>query len=157
MTLTSLQLHDERERLERHNKTLLDEIASKELAVAKRKLLIVEEGFAEGVRTYTRMKWLIAILFAAASGYVALLSTDSPTASLAMSTGLAFLGFWFVPDVLDGPLNKSSTSVMMKHVVLHDSSISIPKGPPPDFRNNEWPVLNTLQEQVQNRNASILI
>ena len=150
-------MHEERERLEAQNRALLDEIAAKEMVVAERKLNIVEDGFAKGVRTYIRMKWLIAILFAAATGYVAFLSTDSPVASLAMSTGLAFLGFWFVPDILNGPLNKSSTSVMMKHVSLHDSSINIPNGSTPDFRNNEWSIVNAIREQVRNRNPSILL
>lgn len=156
-SVASLQLHEEREQLEIQNKALLDVIAAKEMIAAERKLNIVEDGFAKGVRTYTRMKWLIAILFAAATGYVAFLSTDSPVASLTMSTGLAFLGFWFVPDILNGPLNKASRSVMMKHVSLHDSGITIPIGSAPDFRNSEWSALDAVRVQVRNRNPSVLL
>lgn len=142
-----IQLHEEREQLETRNRVLLDEIAAKELLESERQLVIVAEGFAVGVKTYSRLKWLIAILFSVTTGYVALLSTDSPMVSLVMSPILAFLGFWFIPDFLSGPLNRSSTAEMMKYVLLRDNSINVPSDPTPDFRNNEWPVLNAIREQ----------
>lgn len=150
--VTRAQLHEERERLEAQNRVLLDEIAAKALAETKRKLTIIADGFAEGVNTYVRLKWLIAVLFAVTAGFATHLSTDSPMASLVMGTVIVFLGFWFVPEKLSGLLDKLSTSVMMKHVSRRDNSIDIPSNPPPDFRNNDWSVLNSIRAQVPNSN-----
>ncbi|OGB21034.1 MAG: hypothetical protein A3I66_18810 [Burkholderiales bacterium RIFCSPLOWO2_02_FULL_57_36] len=145
-----VQLHEERECLEAQNKILLDALAAKDLAEMERRLTIIAGGFAKGVKTYVRTKWLIVILFTVLTGSVTHLSTDSPTASFVLSTFLAFLGFWFVPDILSGPLNRLSTSVLMKHVSRHDNSINVPHNPPPNFRDNEWCVLNSTHEPVAN-------
>lgn len=156
-SVARIQLHEERERLAVQNRALQDAIAQNALAETQRKLEIVEAGFEEGVRTYARLKWLIAVLFALTTGYVALLSTDSPMASLAMSTALAFLGFWFVPDILSGPLDRSAVTVMKRYVARRDNRIHVPISPLPDFRNNDWTFLNSVREQVQQRNPSALL
>lgn len=155
--IARIQLHEEREQLESRNKVLREEIAAKERTEANRKLIIIAEGFSVGVKTYARLKWLIAILFAVVTGYVAFLSTDSPIVPLLMSPVLAFLSFWFIPEYLSAPLNKLSAIEMTKYVLLRDSKIDIPSFPAPNFRNNDWSVLGGIREQVQSRDSSAAI
>lgn len=152
-----LQLHEERERLESQNRALLEEANAKAISENERRLAIVSEGFAIGVKTYRRLKWLIAILFAVLTGSVSFISTDLPLVSLAMSMVLALLGFWFVPDLLNEPLNKVSNDEMIKYISSRDARITIPATPPPDFRGDSWEILDLISEKNRNRDASVLL
>lgn len=151
------QLHEERELLEAQNRALREEANAKAILENERRFVILEKGFAVGVRTYARVKWLIAILFTVLTGFVSFLSTDLPFVSLAISLTLTLLGFWFVPDLLNKPLNKLAHSEMKKYVLNRDASIAVPVTHTPDFRNNEWVILGDLSEKIRNRDTSVLL
>ncbi len=152
-----VQLHEERERLEAQNRILVEEANAREISESERRLAIVNEGFAVGVKTFARLKWLIAILFAALTGLISFLATDLPYLSLGMSMALALLGFWFVPDLMNKPLNKLANAEMLKYVSNRDARIVVPKIPEPDFRSGEWVTLKSVGEKIRDRDASVLL
>jgi hypothetical protein len=106
-----------------------------------RKTNILRDGFTAGVFTYRLSRWASAIIFGIVAGKIALLSALEPEIAAAGTVVISIGGFWFVPDILDKPLNKMAMKRLKAVVVDKDASVEIPNETP-DFRNGTWKSIN---------------
>ena len=105
---------------------------------------ILERGMKCGFKCYRRMKWEITLLFTALTYSAGYFATDLPILAASLSTALTFLGFWFVPDLLDRPLSWLATKELNNHVRSKKLNITIPSVPP-NFKESSWPALESMK------------
>jgi hypothetical protein len=60
-------------------------------------------------------------------------------------------GFWFVPEVLDGPMSRGAMNRMRGVVASKDSTVEVPKELP-DFKTRKWVPLSD-QSDSQHSNG----
>jgi hypothetical protein len=123
----------EQQALLAHNETLRSDLAAAAAADAARKTGILEGGVAAGARLYKVLRWASAVVFGGATWLTATLSATRPELAAGLGLILGIAGFWFVPDLLDGPLQRLATRRLKAVVLSKDPSIEIPDAPP-DFR-----------------------
>jgi len=77
------------------------------------------------------------LAFSALSGMTAWLSSRQPAISIAATVVLGFIGFWFVPEILDRPLHWAAMRRLRLVAGMKDASVPIP-ATRPDFRQSSW-------------------
>ena len=132
-----LQKQQEQLDLEIQNAALIRDLAAQKATNDARETQILSEGLAAGTSFYRLCRWTAAILFGVASWTIALLSTVQPVIAAGLTAVIGTLGFWFVPDLLNRPLNWCAMRQLRAAVALRDPKIDIP-APPPDFRTGTW-------------------
>ncbi|CAK0395716.1 Uncharacterised protein [Burkholderia pseudomallei] len=98
---------------------------------------ILIEGLTAGGRRYRQLRWASAGSFGLLSGAVACVSMVNPLVSAGLGCLLAVAGFWFVPELLESPLNRMALRTLHRVVQDKDATIAIPSEIP-DFRRCEW-------------------
>lgn len=135
--LTLIQKQLDQESLESQNRLLNEELEQQKLKESIRKNLILNDGFKAGVRVYCALRWLLALGFASAFGYVTYISTSQPLTATFLAILLGFISFWFVPELLDKPLIYLAKKRLTIVVYSKDSTIIIPSTEP-NFKNRKW-------------------
>ncbi len=133
-----VQQQQEQLRLETEKTALHNALEAQVAAEEKRRIRILRDGLEAGVTSYRVCRWVAAILFGVSSGLIAQLATSNPTIAVVLTAILGTVGFWFVPDLLHGPIHRLAMKRLCSVVSAKDSSIGIPK-PSPDFKNRKWP------------------
>lgn len=132
-----LQSQQEKQRIEQQNAALRTTLAAQDAAEEERKKRILRDGFQSGRRVYQVLRWTIAGLFGLASGIASMISTSDPTLSAGLSVVLGALGFWFVPELLNGPLNWCAMTQLRLIVAGKEADLNIPSERP-DFNKGTW-------------------
>lgn len=112
---------------------LTDALTKRAAAEDARKAQIIQDGIVAGVYLYKCLRWIAALLFGALSGGVALMSSAQPALAAGLSVVLGISGFWFVPDILNGPLERLATKRMKSVISDKDPAVALPSKTP-DFR-----------------------
>ena len=98
---------------------------------------ILQTGVDAGARLYKALRWTITIGFGLATALVAYSSKLMPDlAAAVLSFGLAIAGFWFVPELLDKPMNRIARWRYRSVVADKDSTIVVPEKSPNFRRGN---------------------
>lgn len=132
-----LQQQQDKQQLETQNAALLEALAAKATLDRERRTRILQEGLAAGNFLYRLGRWAVAILFGVATYFVSLKSAIDPLPAAPLGAILGFLGFWFVPEFLDRPLNWCAMRRLCSVVAAKDANIEIP-AQQPDFKNGTW-------------------
>ena len=115
------------------NDALQDALTKRTAAEDARKAQIIQDGIVAGVYLYKCLRWIAALLFGALSGGVALMSSAQPALAAWLSVVLGISGVWFVPDILNGPLERLATKRMKSVISDKDPAVALPSKTP-DFR-----------------------
>lgn len=135
VTQTALiQEQQEKLALACQNKSLRAALAQSAAAEDARRAQILRDGHNVGVSRYRTLRWLAALAFGFLSGGVALTSSSRPELAAGLTVVLSVAGFWFVPDVLHGPLQRFAGKRMAAFVSNKDPGARLP-AQLPDFRN----------------------
>ena len=102
-----------------------------------RKLRIYTSAFKAGSRSYKVSRWLVVIAFFALTWLVGTFTSDSPQLSLLLAALLATGSFWFVPEVLDRPIQRVAMRKLEKAILNADPDLSVPTEVP-DFWRGHW-------------------
>jgi hypothetical protein len=133
----NLQHHQQLQAVNAQNEELQRNIAAQDETEAARKTRILQAGLKAGASLYLRLRWYAALLFGIVSWLIVMFSTVDPFIAAGLSGLIAVVGFWFVPDYLDNPINWFA----MKHLqtVVHeiDATLEIPTQSP-DFKEGTW-------------------
>ena len=121
-----LQQQQDNLNLELQNTALNEALSAKALQEEERRNRILREGFKAGRLVYRLGRWGIAGAFGIAAYSVSLMAAVNPLAAAPLGGILAFVGFWFVPDVLNRPLNWCAMRRLCFVVSSKDSTIKIP-------------------------------
>ena len=135
-----LQLQQDQQRIEEKNAALQGSLSEQAAAEKSRKDRILRDGLNAGADFYNFLRWAIAALFGIALGYTALFAVDEPIMAAGVTVLLGVLGFWFVPDVCDGPLNWCAKKRLKESIATKDANLEIPTQNP-DFRGRTWVAL----------------
>lgn len=135
-----IQQQQDKTALTQQLSALAENLKEKELAELKRVNKILNEGLMAGISLYKTWRWIVAIVFGCTTGLIALLSLEQPMVAVASSAVVGTLGFWFVPSLLDGPLERFAMNRLRSVIAHKDSAIAIPSSIP-DFRNKTWDYL----------------
>ncbi|MBU1264466.1 MAG: hypothetical protein KJ946_07605 [Gammaproteobacteria bacterium] len=127
-----LQQQQDKLNLESQNSALNEALAAKAQQEGERRNRILKDGFEAGRSVYRWGRWVIAATFGAAVYSVSVIAAMDPLAAAPLSGMLGFIGFWFVPNVLNRPLNWCAMRRLCSVVASRDSSIEIPSQIP-DF------------------------
>lgn len=106
-------------------------------AETERQEQILRAAFRAGKTRYIVLRWSAALAFSALSGMTAWLSSRQPAISIAATVVLGFIGFWFVPEILDRPLHWAAMRRLRLVAAMKDASVPIPTTRP-DFRQSSW-------------------
>ena len=139
--LALVQQQQDHQALAAQNDALRQALTAKADAEAARKSRILQAGLAAGVTVYRRCRWAAAVLFGVASGLIALLSTIEPVLAACLTVLLGAVGFWFVPDLLDKPLNWCAMRRLQSVVAAKDGTLEIP-AQSPNFRSGAWSAID---------------
>ena len=116
------------------NDTLIVAMRAQEQREADRRDRILADSFSAGRAVYIRLRWEAAILFGLVAGGAATLIGDwSPGLAVGIACFTAFLGFWFVPEVLERPIAAVAKKEMDRVMRLRDASVPVPTAVP-NFR-----------------------
>jgi len=135
--LEILQHQQQNQDVSAQNEALRNTLAAQAEAEAARKSRILQDGLNAGVFRYRVSRWTAAILFGLISGKIALLSTSQPNLAAACTVLLGTAGFWFVPEILDTPMNHFAMKRLRAVVTNKDATVEIPTEFP-DFRKGTW-------------------
>jgi len=119
------------------NKALHDALKQKAADEEMRRLNILNTAFAAGISRYIVLRWAAAIAFGLLSFAVAYVSMSEPKVAALLSAAVGILGFWFVPDLLDGPFSKYAMRRLVTVVKAKEDKLEMPL-PAPDFRQKTW-------------------
>ena len=119
--------------LTKKNDALQDALTKRAAAEDARKAQIIQDGIVAGAYLYKCLRWIAALLFGALSGGIALMSSAQPALAAGLSVVLGISGFWFVPDILNGPLERLATKRMKSVIFDKDPAVALPSKAP-DFR-----------------------
>lgn len=100
---------------------------------------ILQTAFKAGAARYSTLRWCLAAGFGTLSGLAAWMSSSQPILSISLTVFLGAAGFWFVPDLLNGPLHAAGMRRLRAVVAMKDSSVRIPSEPP-NFRQSRWEI-----------------
>lgn len=125
------------EKLITENLALQEQLRQKNLNEAERIAKILNDGLAAGIRTFRLCRWGLAITFGILTAIAGYISNVSPTVSVCLTATLSVFGFWFVPDLLMGSLERFSMRRLRRYVRRKDEKIAIPSQVP-DFKNRRW-------------------
>ena len=134
---TILQQQQDRQQLESQNATFRMALAEKEAVEHDRETRILEDGLTAGRTFYRICRWAVAILFGIAIFFVARFSAVDPIAAAPLSAVIGVFGFWFVPEILDGPLSWCAMKRLRSVIAAKDASLEIPNQHP-DFKSGDW-------------------
>ena len=135
--LELVQKQEDQQALAAQNKILQRNLEYTAIAEKDRRDRILQDGLEAGAYLYKSLRWLAAVLFGVASGAVAFLANSRPDLAVGFSVLLGFVGFWFVPDLLDRPLTAIALKRLRSFVADRDPVISLPSSTP-DFRRGTW-------------------
>jgi hypothetical protein len=135
---TKMQAGADADRAAQEVEALKSELNSKINAEKLRIQSIYRAGLDAGCREYRSGRWLIAIGYAVVSWSLAVLAAGEFTwiASLALFI-VPLLGFWFVPEVFEGPARSLALKRLRAVISRRDPDLSIPPDPP-DFKERRW-------------------
>ena len=120
-----------------HNDALKATLAQAEASEAARKARILQIGVDAGAHLYKVLRWTITIVFGVATTLVAYSSKLMPDlAAAVLSFGLAIAGFWFVPELLDKPMNRIASWRYRRVVADKDPAVVLPEECP-NFRREK--------------------
>jgi hypothetical protein len=128
---------EDRKNLVDKNEALIKAIELQAASEYARTTDILEAGLLAGAKLYRYLRWSVAALFGIAAGAAAYLSAASPIASTSLTILVSIGGFWFVPDLLHGPINRFAMIGLRKAIRAKDSALPIPIQQP-DFKNTVW-------------------
>lgn len=104
----------------------------------ERKLSLLRSHFSRARTVYWRIRWGVVMLFAVITYWIASLPDDwkwfAPFLS-ALTGGL--IGFYFVPNLLDKPINDVCEKLLRAQIKSADPTIVIPESSP-DFSSKTW-------------------
>lgn len=121
-----LQQQQDKLNLEIRNSALNEALAAKVQLEEERRDRILREGFEAGCVVYRLGRWGIAVAFGLATYSVSLMAAMKPLEAAPLGSILAIAGFWFVPDILNRPLNLCAARRFRSFVSSKDSTIEIP-------------------------------
>ena len=98
----------ERQALAARNLALQSALHQQQAAEVRRQRHVLRAGFAEGVKVYKGLRWTLAVCVGFLSGFAAHISVSQPVLSVALVAVIGFTCFWFVPELLDKPLNAAA-------------------------------------------------
>lgn len=99
----------------------------------QRKAQVVDEGLRSGAAVFRRLRYEIAGLFGALTLLGASLADSAPLVSVGLSVLLSILGFWFIPDLLQGPIARHAKNHMRTVMNRRDGAVPVPEEMP-DFK-----------------------
>ena len=123
--------------MDRQKLALIESIEERARLEASRRISILKSGLVGGANQYRKTRWAIAVIVGILSGVTAYLSSHQPAIAAIITVLLSFGGFWFVPEVLNKPLNALAIKTLQKIVVNKDETIEVPTTAP-DFRKGIW-------------------
>lgn len=132
-----LQQQQDKQQLESQNSVLRDALAAQANLDRDRRDRILQEGLAAGHFVYRVCRWGAAVLFGMVTYCVSRISTMEPNLAAPLSALLGMVGFWFVPEILDEPLNWLAMKRLRSVIKSKDDDIEI-LAQVPDFKNGNW-------------------
>jgi hypothetical protein len=132
-----LQQQQEQMRIEAEKAALASALDAQIAGERRRQMQILRDGLGAGTSWYRFFRWTAAVLFGVATALIAELAIDRPTIAAGLGGILGFLGFSFVPDVLNRPLNWIAMKRLRAVVKAKDPGVEIPTCMP-DFKNGTW-------------------
>jgi hypothetical protein len=151
----------EAERLERGHldgrvASLARQLALTEFNRRHAELKRIEGAYEFGLRAYRRLRGLLVALFACLSLLAFTSLNDWPYFLQLLGTvGLSTLGFWFVPDVLEGFVRWHGIRELHKEAQRKDVGPLIPSEAPA-FHARTWQALANLKLEHENTNPGAL-
>lgn len=140
-----LQERFERERLEAVVISLANQMASAEDARIQRTVDQLDSAFATALRVYRRLRWELVALFATCSLWLTTSATDwDPVYQYGSSFYLSGLGFWFVPEYLEGFVSwhcRTHLAAAVKRLEIDESDSTHA----PNFKTATWGCLDELK------------
>jgi hypothetical protein len=119
-------------------KQRLEEMLSETDARDKtRRLVILRKSFDQSWRAYWGIRWGVVLLFGATAYWIASVPEDLKWLAPYLSVLSAVGGFYFVPNLLDKPINSVCEWHLRTKVKSFDQTISIPESSP-DFLKKTW-------------------
>lgn len=98
----------------------------KDEAERQRRLLLL--GLAAGTFAYKMTRWTIAILFGLATGLTSLVTPIIPVwLSFMLVVGMAVVGFWFVPELLNKHICRLANFFAKKKIANMDPKVAWPE------------------------------
>lgn len=143
-----MQERFERERLEAQLSSLAKQVAAAERGRKQREVDQLGQAFTVALKAYGRFRWELVALFAACSLWLTTAATDwEPLYQLGCSFFLSGIGFWFVPEYLEGLVVWYSRSQLRVAAARAGVQTCIPDDVP-NFKTATWDGLNALQARV---------
>lgn len=124
--------------------------AAEEVLVRDRQLHfeILSQGLMAGNKWYKKGRLICAGLFGLLTILVGYISNSSPLVSWLFGGVLSCFGFWFMPTMLNRPLNFLALKRLTRVVNMRDPKLTIPN-PPPNFELGSWPALLAIKLPTQ--------
>lgn len=132
-----LQQDQDAQWLAGQNATLQAQLAASAQAERARQSQLLQEAFQSGRKTYRALRWAAALAFGLLSGAIAWVANKEPALAAAATVLLGTLGFWFVPDFLDRPMQAAATKRMRAVLAVKDKALVLPTHPL-DFKQSVW-------------------
>ena len=135
-----IQEQQDKAALESQNAALKRDIDKRIESERQRKASIFERGLRAGIREYRVCRWGAAIAFGLLSGLASTFADIAPAIPLLLTTTLGIVGFWFVPEYLNRPLQLIAMKRLNAVIATLDSGLEVPSIAP-DFKKGQWVVV----------------
>jgi len=89
------------------------------------------------LRVYKLSRFTVALVFGVLTYQVALYSAQDPTTAALFSGVIGFIGFWFVPEIFNSPLNWLAMK-QLKLVIKGIDSTLVTSFQPANFKEKTW-------------------
>ncbi len=137
----------DREQLQGQLEQIAGQLSAAEQSRKRREVSLVVQAFNESLAAHRRVRWELVALFAAISLWASTSATDwEPILQLASTFFFTCVGFWFVPEYLEGVVTRHSKWVLSASAARVGASGLLPIKPP-DFKAGVWRELEAIEEE----------
>jgi hypothetical protein len=138
-----VQERHDREQLELQVASMATQIEATELAKRQKEVNQLVQAFTVAQTAHKRMRWELVGLFAAISLLITASATDwNPLLQSFSTFVLTCVGFWFVPEFLEGLVAWHSRRILATTADRLGLQLPVPG---PNFKSETWPALIDLQ------------
>jgi hypothetical protein len=135
----------DREQLQGRLDQVAGQLSAAEQSRKRREAELISQAFVESLAAHRRMRWELVALFAAVSLWATTSATDwAPMIQLSSTFLLTCVGFWFVPEYLEGVVRRHSLWVLHTSAARVGARGLLPSTPP-DFKAGVWRELEALR------------